>query len=188
MGCHDFLQGNLPNPGIDPAPLHCRQILCCLSHEESPPCPLSLGKTSYENAPPLDHFPSLGCSSPLQVSPKSKPLIINQTHLNPCFRLCLYGMQPEIIFQFLSIILKVTMKTFCSGRPSDYKQRRCYLQSLKTASICDPHGRHFQLFYLFFTLPWREGQFYSDWRCAHLHVFVFPGSLQLRLATWLTSS
>ena len=66
--------------------------------------------------------------TPFQVCPKSMPLIINQTYLNPCFRLCFYGAQPEKIFQLLSIILKVTMKTFCSGRPSDYKQRRDYLQ------------------------------------------------------------
>lgn len=64
-------------------------------------------------------FPSLGCSPrSLQVSPKSETFI-NHMHLIPCFRLCFYGAQPMIAFQFLSIILKVTIKMLCSGRPSN---------------------------------------------------------------------
>ena len=27
--------GDLPNPGIEPVPPHCKQILCCLSHKGS---------------------------------------------------------------------------------------------------------------------------------------------------------
>ena len=93
--------------------------------------------------------------TPLQVSPKSMPLR-NHTHLNPCFRFCFYAAQPKTMFQFLSIILKVTIKVLCSGRPSNYKQKRCYLQSRKRASIYLPAWPSWQTFlaiYLFFTLP-----------------------------------
>ena len=36
VGCHAFLQGNLPNPGIEHRSLHCRQFLYCLNHQGSP--------------------------------------------------------------------------------------------------------------------------------------------------------
>ena len=36
MGCHFLLQGVFPTQGLNPSPLHCRQILYRLSHQESP--------------------------------------------------------------------------------------------------------------------------------------------------------
>ena len=36
VGCHALLQGIFPTQGSIPALLHCRQILYCLSHQESP--------------------------------------------------------------------------------------------------------------------------------------------------------
>ena len=35
-GCHAFLQGIFPTQGLNPGLLHYRQILYCLSHQESP--------------------------------------------------------------------------------------------------------------------------------------------------------
>ena len=42
MGCHSLLRGSFPTHGSNPGLLHCRRILCCLSHQGSPPhyrCP-----------------------------------------------------------------------------------------------------------------------------------------------------
>ena len=36
VGCHSLLQGNFPMQGSNPGLLHFRQILYCLSHQESP--------------------------------------------------------------------------------------------------------------------------------------------------------
>ena len=36
VGCHAFLQGIFPTQGLNPGPLHCRQILYHLSHQGSP--------------------------------------------------------------------------------------------------------------------------------------------------------
>ena len=36
VGCHSLLQGILPTQGLNLGLLHCRQILYCLSHQESP--------------------------------------------------------------------------------------------------------------------------------------------------------
>ena len=36
VGCHAFLQGISPTQGSNPGFLHCRWILNCLSHQESP--------------------------------------------------------------------------------------------------------------------------------------------------------
>ena len=36
VGSYSFLQGNLPNPGIQPRSPHCRKILYQLSHQGSP--------------------------------------------------------------------------------------------------------------------------------------------------------
>ena len=36
VGCHFFPQGAFPNQGLNPGLPHCRQILYCLSHHESP--------------------------------------------------------------------------------------------------------------------------------------------------------
>ena len=36
VGCHALLQGIFPNQGSNPGLLYCRQILYCLSHQESP--------------------------------------------------------------------------------------------------------------------------------------------------------
>ena len=36
VGCHALLQGIFPTQGSNPCLLHCRQILYCLSHQESP--------------------------------------------------------------------------------------------------------------------------------------------------------
>ena len=36
VGSHSFLQGIFPTWGSNPGPLHCRQIPCHLSHQESP--------------------------------------------------------------------------------------------------------------------------------------------------------
>jgi len=36
MGCHALLQGIFLIQGLIPGLLHCRQILYCLSHQESP--------------------------------------------------------------------------------------------------------------------------------------------------------
>jgi len=35
VGCH-FLPGDLPDPGLNPGLLHCRQMLYCLGHQGSP--------------------------------------------------------------------------------------------------------------------------------------------------------
>ena len=35
-GCHALLQGVFPTQGLNLGLLHCRQILCCLSHQGSP--------------------------------------------------------------------------------------------------------------------------------------------------------
>ena len=36
VGCHSLLQGIFPTQGSNPGLLYCRQILYCLSHQESP--------------------------------------------------------------------------------------------------------------------------------------------------------
>ena len=36
VGCHALLQGIFPTQGSNPGLMHCRWILCCLSHQESP--------------------------------------------------------------------------------------------------------------------------------------------------------
>ena len=36
VGCHALLQEIFPTPGWNPGLPHCRQILYCLSHQESP--------------------------------------------------------------------------------------------------------------------------------------------------------
>ena len=36
VGCHSLLQGDLPNPGIEPRSAYCRRILYQLSHQGSP--------------------------------------------------------------------------------------------------------------------------------------------------------
>ena len=36
VGWHSLLQGIFPTQGLNPGLLHCRQILYCLSHQESP--------------------------------------------------------------------------------------------------------------------------------------------------------
>ena len=36
VGCHDLHQGIFPTQGSNPGLPHCRQILYCLSHQESP--------------------------------------------------------------------------------------------------------------------------------------------------------
>ena len=36
MGCHALLQGIFPTQGLNPGLLHCRQILCHVSHQGSP--------------------------------------------------------------------------------------------------------------------------------------------------------
>ena len=36
VGCHALLQGIFPTQGLNPGPLHCRQILYHLSHQGSP--------------------------------------------------------------------------------------------------------------------------------------------------------
>ena len=36
VGYHAFFQGIFPTQGWNPSLLHCRQILYCLSHQESP--------------------------------------------------------------------------------------------------------------------------------------------------------
>ena len=36
VGCHALLQGIFPTQGLNPGLPHCRQILYCLSHQESP--------------------------------------------------------------------------------------------------------------------------------------------------------
>ena len=38
MGSHSLLQGTLPMQGLNPGPLHCTQVLYCLSHQGSPSC------------------------------------------------------------------------------------------------------------------------------------------------------
>ena len=51
VGCHDLLQGIFPTQGLNPGILHCKQILYCLSHQESPrilewvACPFSRGSS-----------------------------------------------------------------------------------------------------------------------------------------------
>ena len=36
MGCHSLLQGSFPTQGSNPGLSHCRQMLYCLRHQESP--------------------------------------------------------------------------------------------------------------------------------------------------------
>ena len=36
VGCHSLLQGIFPTQGLNLGFLHCRQILYCLSHQQSP--------------------------------------------------------------------------------------------------------------------------------------------------------
>ena len=38
VGCHSLLQGIFPTQGSNPGLLHCRRILCRLSHQGSPEC------------------------------------------------------------------------------------------------------------------------------------------------------
>ena len=38
VGCYSLLQGIFPTQGSKPGLLHCRHILYCLSHQESPIC------------------------------------------------------------------------------------------------------------------------------------------------------
>ena len=66
--------GDLPDPGIEPSS-PALQILYCLSCEGSPPCPLSLGKISYENASSLGWFPFpwLFLSLPFKFVPRVCP-------------------------------------------------------------------------------------------------------------------
>ena len=51
VGCHDLLQGIFPTQGLNPGLPHCKQILYCLSHQESPrilewvACPFSRGSS-----------------------------------------------------------------------------------------------------------------------------------------------
>ena len=55
VGCHALLQGILPTQGSNPGLLLCRQILYCLSHQESPgipewiTCPFSRGSSWPKN-------------------------------------------------------------------------------------------------------------------------------------------
>ena len=42
--CHSLLQGIFLTQGSNPGLLHCRQILCHLSHQGSPNCYVALGK------------------------------------------------------------------------------------------------------------------------------------------------
>ena len=46
MGSHSFLHGIFPTQGSNPGLLHCRQILCHLSHQGSPERYLGLGKST----------------------------------------------------------------------------------------------------------------------------------------------
>ena len=55
VGCHALLQGIFPTQGSNPGLSHCRQILYCLSHQESPwilewvACPFSRGSLQPNN-------------------------------------------------------------------------------------------------------------------------------------------
>ena len=44
VGCHTLLQGIVPTQGLNPDFLHCKQILYCLSHQQSP---FSIGYTTF---------------------------------------------------------------------------------------------------------------------------------------------
>ena len=43
MGCHSLLQGIFLTWGLNPGLLQCRQIICCLSHQGSPPTSIQTG-------------------------------------------------------------------------------------------------------------------------------------------------
>ena len=47
VGCHALLQGIFPTQGSNSGLPHCRQILYCLSHQESPPTPLKKKKKLF---------------------------------------------------------------------------------------------------------------------------------------------
>ena len=43
VGCRFLLQGIFPAQGLNPGLLQCRQIICCLSHQGSPPTSIQTG-------------------------------------------------------------------------------------------------------------------------------------------------
>ena len=83
MGCHFLLQGIFPAQGLNPGLLHCRQILYCLSHQQSPFTSFPGGsevKVSACNVGDLGSIPGSGRSpgegngNPLQYSCLENPM------------------------------------------------------------------------------------------------------------------
>ena len=60
VGCHALLQEIFPTPGWNPGLPHCRQILYCLSHQESPSMDMDLDSL----VPPGEGPGGLLCCSP----------------------------------------------------------------------------------------------------------------------------
>ena len=50
MGCHSLLQGIFPTQGLNQGLLHCRRILCHLSHQGNPNLPKSIPTILYINS------------------------------------------------------------------------------------------------------------------------------------------
>ena len=82
VGCHSLLQGIFPTQGLNPGPLHCRQILYHLSHQGNPiACFTSRPSLIFQTQ--SDFWGHLFCFEPLSLFPlfswRENPFRISET-------------------------------------------------------------------------------------------------------------